>query len=291
MNTRQAKQIPITEYLAHLGYGPVKTGPKGAWYHSMLTPGVDKTPSFQVSADGHAFHDWSTGASGNIIDLAMCITGKHNISAALASIESVVERICSAVIPSPSFSLYKRETTLKIVSVDKLSTPALLTCVRRRGVSIDIARTYCSEVRYRFTDSGKVFYAIGWRNNSDGWELRNSFTKLAAAPKDITTVNDLCNCPYLVFEGFFDFLSAATISWFRPSEMNAVVLNSTGQLNRAIPLLKEASRIICLLDNDNSGREATERIKRTYPSAEDHSNLFGGYKDLNEYLMNNSINK
>ena len=293
MNTQQAKQIRIDDYLAHLGYSPKQADAKSLMYLSMLAPNGERTASFQVSADGHAFHDWSTGASGSIVDLAMYIIGSHDVSAALAHIESTVGRISSSIAANEtSFSLYQHKKSLAVVSVQGLNSPALLAYAKGRGIPADIACAYCSEVRYRIASSGKEFYSLGWPNDSGGWELRNRFSKVAAAPKDVSTVTDLCDCTFLVFEGFFDFLSAVALRWFRPMEMNAVVLNSTALFDRAIPLLEQANRVICLLDNDDSGRRCTARILKACPLAEDHSHLYVGYNDLNDYLMNNTqINK
>ena len=294
MNTQQAKQIRIDDYLARLGYNPKRADARRLMYLSMLTPNGEQTPSFQVSADGHAFHDWSTGASGSIVDLAMYIIGTHDVSVALAHIESTVGCPASVVTKTNSFSLYQQyKPSLEVFSVQELNSRALLAYARSRGIPADIARAYCSEVRYRIASSGREFYSLGWSNDSGGWELRNRFSKVAAAPKDVSTVNDLSDCTFLVFEGFFDFLSAVALRWFRPMEMNAVVLNSTALLDRALPLLQQASRIICLLDNDESGRRATASILEACPLAEAHSHIFSECKDLNDYLlMNNStINK
>ena len=291
MNSKQAKTIRIDEYLARLGYNPAKKGKNGFWYISMLAPNGERTASFQVSADGHAFHDWSSGASGSIIDLATYIIGKRDVSVALAHIESTVGRTFPIATSTTSFSLYKQKKSLNVVSVQELNSRALLAYARNRGIPADIARAYCKEVHYSISSSSKEFYALGWPNDSGGWELRNHFSKVAAAPKDISTLNDLCDCTMLVFEGFFDFLSAAALRWFKPLEMNAVVLNSTAMLDRAIPLLQQATKVICLFDNDDSGRKATARILQACPFAEDHSHRYAGFKDLNECFMNDSKNK
>lgn len=293
MNSKQAKQIRIDDYLARLGFSPKRADSKRLMYLSMLAPNGERTASFQVSADGHAFHDWSTGAKGSIIDLAMHIIGTSDVSVALAHIESTVGCPASAIAKANSFSFYQQKKFLNVVSVKELTSPALLAYAKGRGIPADIARAYCSEIRYRIANSSKEFFSLGWPNDSGGWELRNRFSKVAAAPKDVSTVNDLSDCTFLVFEGFFDFLSAVALRWFRPMEMNAVVLNSTALLDRALPLLQQASRIICLLDNDESGRRATASILEACSLAEAHSHIFSECKDLNDYLlMNNStINK
>ena len=292
MNSTQAKQIRIDEFLGRLGYTPAEVSEKRIIYRSMLSQSGDRTPSFQVSADGHAFFDWSAGCSGSIVDLAMCLLGTTSVSAALAHINEVMGHPCTITPAAPSFSFNQHKNSLSVITVTPLAKPALLRYAYSRGITPSTAKTYCSEVHYRI-NAGREYYSIGWRNNSGGWELRNAYAKLAAAPKDITVVNDLCGCTFLVFEGFFDYLSAVTLGWFKPARMNAIVLNSTSLLDRALPILSEASRVICLLDNDESGRSATERIVTACPLAENHSYLFRQYNDLNDYLraMNDSNNK
>ena len=48
MNTNEAKQIRIEEYLHNLGYNPVKQQGDSIWYCSPFRE--EKTPSFKVSA-------------------------------------------------------------------------------------------------------------------------------------------------------------------------------------------------------------------------------------------------
>ncbi len=292
MNCQQAKQIRIDDYLACLGYQPAKISAQRLTYHSMLGTGGDRTPSFQVSADGHAFFDWSSGACGSIVDLAMCIIGRRNVPAALAHIATAVgEGVHPTALdlPGQSFSFYKQKKTIDVKSILPITAPALLAYSRSRGITSDIVSRYCSEVHYCINGSAKEYYSLGFRNDSGGWELRNLYSKVASSPKDITTVNDLCGCTMLVLEGFFDFLAACQMKWFRANQMNAVVLNSTSLLDHALPVVREASRVICLLDNDDAGRRATERILSSCAVAEDHSYLYGQQNDLNDHLI--AINK
>lgn len=286
MNTLQAKRISIIDYLALLGHLPVRTGAKGYWYHSMLSPNGDSTPSFEVSPDGRAFHDWSTGATGSIVDLAMGIMGMESVSSALQHLDHTMGGVAPASVPS--FSFHPQKTGIEILAVRELTSPALLAYARSRHIPFGILDTYCREVLFRTKTSSKEFYAIGFPNDFGGWELRNRIWKGAAAPKCITTVGALNNSTTLVFEGFFDYLSAVILGWFRPEEMNAIVLNSTAMVDHAIPVLGQAKRIICLLDNDAAGKQVTTIIRRTYPHAEDYSRLYASHKDLSEYLSANA---
>ena len=59
-----------------------------------------------------------------------------------------------------------------------------------RGIDPAIARTYCREVRY--TIGGKEYFAVGFRNDAGGWELRSDRFKGGSSPKYITTLKG-CN--------------------------------------------------------------------------------------------------
>lgn len=286
MNTLQAKRISIIDYLALLGHLPVRTGAKGYWYHSMLSPNGDSTPSFEVSPDGRAFHDWSTGATGSIVDLAMGIMGMESVSSALQHLDHTMGGVAPA--PVPSFSFHPQKTGIEILAVHELTSPALLAYASSRHIPTNLIQSYCCEVRFRNVVTSKEYFAIGWQNNAGGWELRNQYWKGAVSPKDITTINAQTDVTTLIFEGFFDYLSAVILGWFRPEEMNAIVLNSTAMIDHAIPVLGQAKRIICLLDNDAAGKQVTTIIRRTYPHAEDHSRLYASHKDLSEYLSANA---
>lgn len=47
---------------------------------------------------------------------------------------------------------------------------------------------------------------MGFKNDSEGYELRNEFFKGSSSPKDITSFKNEGK-KVAVFEGFFDFLS------------------------------------------------------------------------------------
>ena len=67
-------------------------------------------------------------------------------------------------------------------------TTELLRYLAERGISSDVAVPNCREVRY--TLHGKRYFAIGFRNVSDGYELRNRFFKASLSPKDISLMDN-----------------------------------------------------------------------------------------------------
>lgn len=60
-----------------------------------------------------------------------------------------------------------------------------------------------------FSHGGKSYFAIGFKNKSGGYEVRNLFFKGCMSPKDITHIRQQGEPRYTcyVFEGMMDYLS------------------------------------------------------------------------------------
>ena len=176
------------------------------------------------------------------------------------------------------------------MEVAPLSSPALFSYLRQRGINTELAKRECCEVRYQ-TD-GKPYFAVGFPNRSGGYEIRNKFFKGCIAPKDITHIRqgqtkETC---YL-FEGFMDYLSFLTLRLEKCPErpeldgQDYIVLNSTSNLSKAIRPLGGYERIHCFLDNDKAGMEAVQELREEYGMRiRDASHIYGGYNDLNDFL-------
>lgn len=178
-----------------------------------------------------------------------------------------------------------------------LSSPALFSYLRERGINTELAKRECREVHY-LTD-GKPYFAVGLPNRSGGYEIRNKFFKGCIAPKDITHIRqtepgETC----CLFEGFMDYLSFLTLRQAGHPDCPAlggqdcIVLNSVSNLSKALRPLGDYERIHCFLDNDRAGLEALREIQREYGSrVRDASHVYSGYKDLNDYLNGKKLSR
>ena len=159
----------------------------------------------------------------------------------------------------------------------------LLGYLKGRGIPAEIARAACEEVRFRLY--GKRYFAVGFRNMSGGYELRTRFMKWCLPPKDISLIRNgslTCN----LFEGFIDYLSWKVLGISRKEDY--LVLNSVALLERSFPYLDHYGKIRCYLDNDDTGKRTLANLRKRYGSRiDDCSDLYAGYKDLNEYLESN----
>ena len=280
MNYEEIKRhISIRAYLAARGILPQWERGNRGMYLSPLRK--ERTASFSVSYDKNLCHDFGTGEGGSIIDLVARMEGCSEVEAA----RRLNERNTGTFVPLSVEPLRANEPTpsrLAILSDRELTHPALLGYLTGRGIDPAIARTYCREVRY--TIGGKEYFAIGFRNDAGGWELRNPLFKGSSTPKNITTLDNSSDTA-MVFEGFIDFLSYLSLKGNLSPSIDTAVLNSVTNLQKAVPFLARHSVIHAFLDNDDAGRKALARLEESVPSSEviDQSVFYRDYKDMNDY--------
>ena len=288
MDIETAKRIALDDFLESLGHSPVRSKGKVLWYLSPLRE--EHTASFKVDTGLSCWYDFGLGRGGGIIALAKELYRSNDIKYLLECIGRSAPGSIRRFVPN----VKKQELPPAFTDIDvvPLKSPALLAYLRERKIDTDVARKECVEVQY--TCNGKRYYAIGFRNRSGGYELRNRWFKGCIAPKDISYIKfggEKTNATCLVFEGFIDYLSFLTLKkhgrlqCLGTMESDFIILNSVTNTAKALPLLREYSKTLCLLDNDTAGRNASASLyKALNGNAEDMSSLYNGFKDLNDYL-------
>ena len=142
----------------------------------------------------------------------------------------------------------------------------------------------------RYTTHGKRYFAVAFGNEGGGYEIRNPFFKGCVPPKDVTLLSvgsEACN----VYEGFMDYLSARALGIGGGEDH--LVLNSVSNAARAYRHLDGYGKVQCYIDNDEAGRRTLEALRTRYGAlrtrygerVSDCSGIYGGCKDLNEYLQ------
>ncbi|QDK77766.1 mobilization protein [Spirosoma sp. KCTC 42546] len=276
---KQVLQIPITNYLASIGITPVNQAGQQLFYCSPKTN--EKTPSLAVNPVKNVFYDWSGEGKGDILSLVQYLNGCTFLEAV-----QVLENY-QLNPPEISFSFSGQSsvcdsTGVEITNVKPLQHQALIQYVEKRGISMKIASRYLREVHYE--TKGKKYFAAGFPNDSGGYELRNPYFKGSISPKGITTYTVNSSKSVLLFEGFFDFLSA--LEYYKQPTMPAsvIVLNSLTNLSKVIPDLQRFGKVSAFLDTDEAGRKAFAKIKSSAINVIDFSNTYNGFKDFNEYM-------
>lgn len=280
-----ARQMDLVQYLATLGFLPQKVRGAEYWYLSPLR--TERTASFKVDRRLNLWYDHGTGQGGTLIDFGLlyyrCTVGE--LLRRLGQ-DHPYARPFPFPQPAPSQARgaqQKEEGKIKITSVGAISSEMLRQYLSQRGVDPALASRYCKEVR--FTLYGKAHFALGFPNQSGGYELRNAYFKGSSAPKDITFL-DQGRGTVSVFEGFFSFLSYLQLGGERAScPSNFLILNSLALMGRATALVDGHRRVHLYLDRDAAGVQATRKALEAVRHCQDKSGLYRHHKDLNEFLV------
>ena len=275
------RQSPLADFLARLGHEPVRRSGNELWYRAPYRN--ERTPSFRVNVAKQLWYDFGLGKGGDIFTLAGEFIQSNDF---MAQGKFIAETAHMPVgIPAlPTFNPLPPEPVFEDVEAVPLLRSPLTDYLAERGIPYGIASRHCCRLNYGVR--GKRYFAVGFPNVAGGYEIRSRFFKGCVPPKSISLVKaedtpaDVCN----VFEGFMDFLSAATLGI--GGKGDHLVLNSVANVGKAAGHLDGYGRIDCFLDRDEAGRRTLDALQKRYGGrVTDRSALYDGCKDLNEYLQ------
>ena len=286
-------RISIRDFLARRGIQPKYERNGYGMYLSPLRE--ERTPSFKVDYVQNLWYDFGLGEGGTLLTLVMRLercdsreavrrlqNGEKRNAGSVSLSPGVGERPAAGG-PSPIVRL-AAVPALRILSDASLRHPALVGYLTSRGIVPSVAAAFCREVRYEV--NGRAFFAVGFRNDAEGWELRSERFKGSSSPKHITTFDNRSDT-VIAFEGFMDFLAYLSLKHPERLRIDAAVLNSVVNLPKAIPFLSRHPVIHAFFDNDEAGRKTTSDLIRLCPRSEviDQRHFYSGHKDVNDYLI------
>lgn len=287
MNIKEIKQIKLQDFLAEMGCKPVKQYGVNLMYLSPLR--AEKHASFEVNTELNKWYDFGIGRGGNIIALAELLYKSSDVSYLIRQIECNAPS--SVSVSLPTVKPITPQNSFEHLQVLPITHPALIKYLEERCIDIETARTVCKELH--FDTRGKHYFGIGFPNIAGGYEIRNPFFKGGITPKDISLFhNEESKQSCFVFEGFMDFLSFMMLLRKENDGLKRqdyLVLNSVSNVHKALERLSQYDSVRCFLDNDEAGRNAYLQLsKELGKSVTDASTLYNGFKDLNEYLCDES---
>lgn len=287
-----SNRISIRDFLARRGIQPKYERNGYGMYLSPLR--VERTPSFKVDYVRNLWYDFGLGEGGTLLTLVMRLV-RCDSREAIRRLQNGEKRDAGSVSLSPGVG--ERPAVggplpvlrpaavpaLRILSDSPLRHPALVGYLASRGIVPSVAAALCREVRYEI--NGRTFFAVGFRNDAGGWELRSEQFKGGSSPKHITTFDNRSDT-VIAFEGFMDFLAYLSLKHPERLRIDAAVLNSVVNLPKAVPFISRHPVIHAFFDNDEAGRKATADLIRLCPRSEviDQSSFYSGHKDVNDYL-------
>jgi hypothetical protein len=281
MNCKEANEILITDFLYSQGIEPKKIAGGNYWYLSPLRD--ERTASFKVDPRINRWYDHGIGVGGKLVDLGIRLFEE--------SVSEFLERL-NSFSPTFQFSFVQQENKVEkpvIRKIKKLENKALVEYLVNRAIEpLFIAQIFCHEIYFSIDD--KNYFGIGFKNDRDGYEIRNKYFKGCLGAKSITTIQGNDSKNWVLFEGFFDFLSAFQKGGVLTS-YSFIILNSVNQIDQAIAELLEhkPESITAYFDNDEAGRKCFQSLLASFPGANDRSSFYEGFKDFNEMTIQTKI--
>ncbi len=236
----------------------------------------EKDGSLWVNAVKNVWKDFGTGYGGNIIDLTILM---HN-----CDVHRALQIIEGANVDKIHFSSFRQQSDFQsfidIKHMQPLQNRALIEYLTDRKINIDIARIHLQEAYYVINE--KKYFALAFRNDKGGYELRNKYFKGSNSPKWISTIEG-SQTSLNVFEGFMDYLSCLTHYRAEKLKNKTIVLNSLAFINLIKP--NKNIELNLFLDNDNAGNEATYYLSQGISAFDFRKQIYPNHKDFNEFLM------
>lgn len=296
MNIRQINDsIPIIAFLGKQGIQPTFKKGNDWWYISPIRD-PEQAPSFKVNTDLNRWYDHGTGEGGKLFDLALRIyktnalqetilriTDLFSFSKATTSKPVILGKLLEKINQPLAIEADPNSTKVRILDVQPLGQNEYLNnYINQRGIRLKNAKPYCREVT--FSIENKKYQAIGFENNSGGFELRNPWFKGSSSPKDFTFLDQGAKSICLL-EGFMDFLSLLELRPQLHQKTNFMVLNSVALSTKALYVLERHTAVFLFLDQDQAGRTTAEKLLNSGINGIDASHFYKDHKDVNELLM------
>lgn len=281
----EAKGIAITDYLSRLGFEPARVRGNDYWYRSPFRS--ERDASFKVNVKLNLWYDHGEGVGGTLLDL-----GPRLHSCTIREFVSRLEdsNLSLNVVPRKK-DMEPAENRVEILATVPLNDSALLDYLSQRRIDREIATHYCEEVDFKIAQQN--YKAVGFKNSSGGYELRNNWFKGSSSPKDITHIKEGTKS-LLIIEGFFDYLSLHQLRNVKVQNdignSDKLILNSISFLRKSLPLIKTYPTKILFLDNDLAADKAKAFLRASNVDFTDRSSLYAKFKDVNEMLVKSSDN-
>lgn len=274
----EVKNTDLVDYLQRFGIKPAKITRNDYWFLSPFRN--EKVPSFKVNRTMNRWYDFGDGKGGNIIDFGILFHG--------CSVGEFLQKMNSSFAfrqqNTPANNEHEEAKKIKIINAKEISSLVLIRYLHKRRIPIDIASKFCKEINYELY--GKRYYALGFKNNMGGYELRNEKFKASSSPKDITLIKNNA-ADLTVFEGFFNFLSYLTIHKHQEQpHTDFLILNSASFFEKSLPLMQTYIFKHLYLDCDTTGQKCIQKAQAIdKENFIDESALYKNYEDLNDWIM------
>ena len=279
----KANEVALVDIFADRGVKCQRTTGKYKYYPAVWRG--EKNASIAVDIEQNVWQDFGgsgAGKGGDPIRLIEIWDHKTAFDAAQYLLSHTFKNKVEKT--TNQFEIqFEGDTTRRYIGDYPIDNIQLDYLVNDRKIRPETAQRYTRKVFYQLGQ--KKVFAVGFRNDKGGWELRTNKFKITLGEKWYTTIPGRNKRDSLiVFEGFMDFLSELDLHNADFFEADCVVLNSLSMLDK-LDLTKYAKEWLAL-DNDLAGEDATRIVMGKYTHVKDLRGDFFGFKDYNDKLIN-----
>ncbi len=283
MNCKQANEnISIREILESFSLFPSKDNRRTAFY--LAFDRKERTPSLVVNFNQNTAFDFGTGKTYDNVSLVQGIK-KCSVSEALEYLKRFDYSIpTKQKIGTDNFN---QKSKYQILDIKEVQHPSLIEYLKFRR--LESQKSELKEIHYEL--KGNNYFGLGFKNDSDVYEIRNPYIKICLGKKDLTSINNHSQT-LRIFEGFADYLSFKILEEALEKEpSDYIILHSVSMISKVKKQLENYENVELYLDNDRTGDSVTETLKNENPNVSDERILFKNHKDLNEFLINGTLRK
>ncbi|MBS1773062.1 MAG: hypothetical protein JST82_09375 [Bacteroidetes bacterium] len=295
MKIEYAKTIPLRKILFKIGFTPKKQTPDELLFISPFCNSGQE--SLSVALKTNTWFDTALGSGGDVIDLVTAYLQQQGNRDDEQSALRWLKNMMSA--PSKldvSFVTDYKEQDARFVlrNILPIRSLTLLRYLDARCIPRNYAYQFLRELRVLNKDKGKIFRAIGFRNEDGGFAIRSPILKASIAPNAITFIRGAEAKPdaFHVFRDIFDYLSILVHRKGLPFREDTIILNSYRNLNDATGYIRNYGYRMAYtwMENNPDGFKATEMLERFFETEDGlrHLRMNGFYaphKSPNAWLI------
>lgn len=287
-----AKSKSILDVAEDFGFTLVKQG---------KVYSTKQVSSLKLFPHNNSYYRYSTKTAGNVINFVREFSNYNSFQEAMEYLigsnrESFKNEIRDfknieiKELPKGEFILPERNKDMKrvysyLINTRKISKKVIDKCVKQKLIRQDIHNNvmfigYDEYGVEKYCSLTGTLSNVRWKGEVPE---SNKYYGFKLMKENTDTL--------LVFESPIDLLSAETILEDNKIENNFSYVSlgglSTMALDKIIENNKDIKKIGLMLDNDEKGKETTEKILNEYKeyNIKDFSHLYNKYKDVNEYLI------
>lgn len=281
MNCETAKNIKLSSILDQIGACKIRTLNNEIWYLSPFRK--EQTASFKIDIRKNVFYDFGEGFGGNVLDFIMRYY-RCDLPNALNILQ---ENFSSFSFQQQPIAVLTKEINSKknyeITNVQNVSNSVLLDYLKGRKLNLELGKKYLCEVHYQI--NGHNYFGIGFKNDENGFEIRNKYVKLCLGKKWFTHLkNDSKSA--VILESWSDFIALLTLHPKIEKAHDFIILNSLALSSKIEPIMEHYERIFLTLDSDEAGNKVTQKLlEKGNGKCTDSRSFFSNSKDLNDFLI------